>query len=285
MEVLRPADARSFLDIAGPLLVRDEARHNLILGIAATTEWHPDLYPEYHAWVVVDEDEAVAAATMTPPFKLVVADPVSHDAADALLHAVRATNIEVPGVVANLPTAPWFARAWSHETGSVAELVRSEGVYELTEVTEVPVTSGAARGATPEDRAFLETWLVAFAAEALPDEESDRERLRRSIESRLSSAVSGFWIWEDGDIPVSLAGYSGPTTSGIRIGPVYTPPDLRRRGYASNLVAGLSRWLLDDGYKACFLYTDLANPTSNKIYTDIGYVRVCDAAEYAFRPA
>ena len=285
MEVLRPADARSFLEIAGPLLVRDEARHNLILGIAATTERHPDLYPEYHAWVVVDEEGALAAATMTPPFKLVVADPVSHDAAHALLHAVRATGIEVPGVVANLPTAPWFARAWSHETGSVAELVRSEGVYELTKVLEVPVTSGAARGATPEDRALLETWLVAFAAEALPDEESDRERLRRSIESRSSSAVSGFWIWEDGDIPVSLAGYSGPTTSGIRIGPVYTPPDLRRRGYASNLVAGLSRWLLDDGYKACFLYTDLANPTSNKIYTDIGYVRVCDAAEYAFRPA
>ena len=60
-------------------------------------------------------------------------------------------------------------------------------------------------------------------------------------------------------------------------------PDLRRRGYASNLVAELSRWLLDDGYEACFLYTDLANPTSNKIYTEIGYVRVGDAAEYAFR--
>jgi len=283
MQVLRPADARSFLNIAGPLLVRDEGRHNLILGIAGTTEQHPDLYPEYYAWVVLDEDEAVAAATMTPPFKLVVADSVSDDAAEALLHAVRATGIEVPGVVANLPTAPWFARAWSQETGSVAELVRSEGVYALTQVLEVPATSGVSRGATPEDRALLETWLVAFAAEALPDEEADRGRLQRSIESRFSSAVSGFWIWEDGDIPVSLAGYSGPTTSGIRVGPVYTPPDLRRRGYASNLVAGLSRWLLDEGYTACFLYTDLANPTSNKIYTDIGYVRVCDAAEYAFR--
>jgi GNAT superfamily N-acetyltransferase len=285
MEVLRPADARSFLDIAGPLLVRDEGRHNLILGIAGTTERHPDLYPEYHAWVVLDEDEAVAAATMTPPFKLVVADPVSHDAADALLQAVRATGIEVPGVVANLPTAPWFARAWSQETGSVAELVRSEGVYALTQVLEVPATSGVSRGATPEDRALLEMWLKEFADEALPGEESNGEQLQRSIDTRLSSDVSGFWIWQDGDAPVSLAGYSGPTTSGIRVGPVYTPPDLRRRGYASNLVAELSRRLLDDGYEACFLYTDLANPTSNKIYTEIGYVRVCDAAEYAFRSA
>lgn len=284
MQVLRPTDPRSFLDLAGPLLVRDEARHNLILGIAGTTELHPELYPVYHAWVVLDEGEVVAAATMTPPHKLVVADPASDEATLALLDAVRASGVEVPGVVANLPTAPMFAQAWSEATDSWVQLVRTEGVYALTRVLEVVVTTGAARSASADDRTLLETWLSEFEAEAMPTETSDPEQRRRSIESRLSSTVAGFWIWEDGDVPVSLAGYSGPTTSGIRIGPVYTPPDLRRRGYASNLVAELSRWLLKDGYRACFLFTDLANPTSNKIYTDIGYERVCDAAEYAFRP-
>lgn len=285
MQVLRPADARSFLDLAGRLLVRDEARHNLILGIAGTMEQHPDAYPEYHTWVVLDGDEVVAAGSMTPPHKLVVADPVTDAAAEALLQTVRASGVEVPGVVANLPTAPRFAKAWSAATGAVAELIRSEGVYALTEVRDVPPASGAPRRATPADRALLETWLIEFAAEALPGQESDRERLQRSIETRLSSTDEGFWIWEEGDVPVSLVGYSGPTTTGIRIGPVYTPPAHRRRGYASNLVAALSRWLLEDGYRACFLFTDLANPTSNKIYTDVGYVRVCDAAEYAFRSA
>jgi predicted GNAT family acetyltransferase len=285
MQVLRPTDARSFLDLAGPLLVQDEARHNLIFGIAGTTELHPELYPVYHAWVVLDEGEVVAAATMTPPHKLVVADPVNDEAALALLDAVRASGVEVPGFVANLPTAPLLARAWSEATGSWVELVRTEGVYALTQVLDVPRSSGASRRATPADRALLETWLTEFAAEAMPTEASDREQLQRSIETRFTSAVAGFWIWEDDDVPVSLAGYSGPTASGIRIGPVYTPPDRRRRGYASNLVAELSRGLLEDGYQACFLFTDLANPTSNKIYTDIGYVRVCDAAEYAFRSA
>jgi predicted GNAT family acetyltransferase len=285
MQVLRPTDARSFLDLAGPLLVRDEARHNLILGIAGTTELHPELYPVYHAWVVLDEREVVAAATMTPPHKLIVADPASDEAALALLDAVRASGVEVPGFVANLPTAPMFAQAWSEATGSSVELVRTEGVYALTQVLDVQVTTGAARSVGADDRSLLERWLSEFEAEAMPTETSDPEQRERSIETRLSSAVAGFWIWEDDDVPVSLAGYSGPTTSGIRIGPVYTPPDLRRQGYASNLVAHLSRSLLEDGYRACFLFTDLANPTSNKIYTDIGYVRVCDAAEYAFRSA
>jgi hypothetical protein len=286
MQVLRPADARSFLDLAGPLLLRDEARHNLILGIAGTAIQHPDLYPEYHAWVVLDEEEVVAAGTMTPPHKLVVADAVTDAAAEALLEAIRTSGVEVPGVVANLPTSPRFARVWSAATGTTAELVRSQGVYALTQVLDVQAAPGIARRASPADRALLETWLTEFAVEALPDEELDGERLQRSIDTRFSSTDAGFWIWDGADASaVSLVGYSGPTTSGIRIGPVYTPPDQRRRGYASNLVAALSRWLLEDGYRACFLFTDLANPTSNKIYTEIGYVRVCDAAEYAFRPA
>ena len=84
---------------------------------------------------------------------------------------------------------------------------------------------------------------------------------------------------------MSLSGFSGPTPTGIRIGPVYTPPEHRRHGYATTLVADLSAWLLEQGHRACFLYTDLANPTSNRIYVEIGYERVCDAMEFSFRTA
>lgn len=286
MEVLRPADARAFLDLAGPLLLRDEARHNLILGIAGTIEHSPDLYPEFHSWVVLESDEPIAAASMTPPHNLVVADPSSETAIEALLEAILESGIPVPGVVANVPTASTFAATWASASGTAAELLRSEGVYALTTVLDVAPAAGATRPATRADHDLLEAWITAFAVEALPGEAGRDEELQRSIEARYSSGSSAFWLWLDEDgTPVSLAGYSGPTSTGIRVGPVYTPPEHRRRGYASNLVAELSRELLRRGYRACFLFTDLANPTSNKIYSDIGYERVCDAAEYAFRPA
>jgi predicted GNAT family acetyltransferase len=80
---------------------------------------------------------------------------------------------------------------------------------------------------------------------------------------------------------VSVAGYGGDTPNGIRIGPVFTPPELRGRGYATSLVAQLSSRLLAEGRRFCFLYTDLANPTANAIYERIGYVRVCEAAVFA----
>ena len=72
------------------------------------------------------------------------------------------------------------------------------------------------------------------------------------------------------------------TRNGIRIGPVYTPPGLRGRGYASNLVAEASQAELDAGRRFVFLFTDAANPTANKIYQDIGYEPVTDIDEYAF---
>ena len=79
-----------------------------------------------------------------------------------------------------------------------------------------------------------------------------------------------------------MTGFSGPTPNGIRIGAVFTPPDLRRRGYASACVAAVSQSVLDAGRKFCFLYADIANPTSNHIYQEIGYQPVCDGEVLRF---
>src|SRR5207245_4131635 len=107
------------------------------------------------------------------------------------------------------------------------------------------------------------------------------------VDHRLSSPWAGSLLWENGGQPVSMAGWGGWTPNGIRVGPVYTPPELRGRGFATTLTAELSRCLLDgrlfeDGRRFCFLYTDLANPTSNAIYERIGYRRVAESAEIWF---
>jgi predicted GNAT family acetyltransferase len=81
---------------------------------------------------------------------------------------------------------------------------------------------------------------------------------------------------------VSLAGFGGPTPNGLRIGPVYTPPEHRGHGYGSAVTAAASQGALDRGKRFCFLYTDLANPTSNAIYMRLGYRPVCDSREIAF---
>ena len=68
----------------------------------------------------------------------------------------------------------------------------------------------------------------------------------------------------------------------MRVGPVYTPPEDRGHGWASALVAEGTQWLLDEGREWVCLYTDLSNPTSNRIYQAIGYEPVLDFDQYEF---
>ena len=274
-------DAAAFLEAAAPLLLSDEARHNLILGLAGTLRDDPALYPEHRLWLVEDGEEVVGAALQTPPYNLVLARPRSNAALEQLAAEVDG---DFPGVVGALPEVEVFVAAWAKKTGAVAQLVHRQGLYALERVRPVSAVPGQMRPATQDDRRLLLDWWRAFAVEALHDDAPDEERIVSAVDHRLSSPRAGLALWEDGE-PVSLAGFGGGTPNGIRIGPVYTPPDRRGRGYASALVAELSSELLSAGRRFCFLYTDLANPTANKIYERIGYERVCESEEIAFEAA
>jgi GNAT superfamily N-acetyltransferase len=136
------------------------------------------------------------------------------------------------------------------------------------------------RNATEADRALLVHWLDAFGEEALAGVEAPAQDAERGGDARLDDA-RGFVVWED-ERPVSLASWGGRTPNGARIGPVYTPPEHRRRGYGSAVTAAVSAAELAAGPHFCFLYTDLANPTPHMIYADIGHEPFCDPFDYAF---
>ena len=284
MEAERLRDPAEFLAEAEPFLVADEARHNLILGIAGNVR-DGSIYEDFRLWLVRDRGEVFAAALRTPPYNLILAQPRSPQALAALAEAV--VGEELPGVVGAEPEAVEFAELWTRHTGAPARTNMRQGVYELERVEPLSVVPGSARVANAGDRELALRWFVAFAAEALHEGGPGSDRAEELIEHRLSSPSAGILLWEDHGEPVSIAGWGGPTPNGIRIGPVYTPPELRRRGYATALTAELSQRLLDGrlfagGRRFCFLYTDLANPTSNAIYERIGYRRVAESVEIVF---
>jgi uncharacterized protein len=281
MEVARLDDATAFLAEAEPLLLADEARHNLILGIAGTIRDTPDLYSLRSLWLVRDAGLVVAAALRTPPYNLILAKPRSTPGLAALAEAVADAE-EIPGVVGTEPEIHEFAELWSQHSGVPGRVNMRQGVYALDQVELVPSVSGSARVATQHDRELALRWWIAFGEEVLHEGGPGRERAEASLDHKLSDPASGILLWEDGGEPVSLAGWGGPTPNGIRVGPVYTPPELRGRGYATAVTAELSQRQLDGGRSFCFLYTDLANPTSNAIYERIGYRRVAEAAEIVF---
>jgi len=284
MHAERLEDAAEFLTEAGPLLLADEARHNLILGIAGTIRDSPDVYPLRSLWVVRKEGRPVAAAIRTPPYNLILARPESPVALEALADGIAE---ELPGVNGCVPEAEEFAELWAERSGARPRTNMRQGIYALQQVRPLPAVPGSARVATLDDRDLVLRWWIAFGDEVLHEGGPGRENAEAMVGHRLAARGRGFLLWEDAGDVVSIAGWGGATPNGIRIGPVYTPPELRRHGYATALTADLSQSLLDGrlfdgGRRFCFLYTDLAKPTSNAIYERIGYVRAAESAEILF---
>ena len=112
-------------------------------------------------------------------------------------------------------------------TEANAERIMSQGVLSLESLPG----PGRHRLATRSDRALLLQWMREFHREVHPVETFDEGRIVRTVEMRIGGDPSAaFWLWEDEDEPVSASGYGGKTLNGIRIGPVYTPPQHRGRG-------------------------------------------------------
>lgn len=280
MQLREHSSASGFLAAAAPVLDADEPRHNLGFGICATLIGSPQTYPAFHLWTVERDGKPVAAALMTPPFNLWLAQPRDGDALEFLARELHRREVELPGVTAARPEADDFATAWEQLRDVRRRLRFGQGIYKVESVRVPEGIPGRMRDATADDRPLLLEWFAAFTQEALGEEAADGD-VEENVDRRLEGRAGGLVVWED-DGPVSFAGFGGATPNGIRIGPVYTPPELRRRGYASALTAALSARLIDEGRTYCFLYTNLANPTANRIYQDIGYELVCESAEYAF---
>ena len=264
-----------------PFLLRAPARHNLFLGILDTLQRHPTTYPVFHLWVVEDDGEVVGAALQTPPHNIALAQPGAPGAVDALVAAIGGAGIRPPGVVGGVEEAQAFADAWCARLGGDHRAINRQGVYELTAVRDAGAAEGAARLATEEDLPLMLAWQADFIQEAIPDHVGDDDAMRRRLTGLVANR--GFWLWESGDV-VSMTGASAAPPTGVRIGPVYTPPSRRGHGFATALVAHASAHALAHGIARCWLHTDLANPTSNAIYQRIGYEWVCEATELRFTP-
>lgn len=224
-------------------------------------------------------DRVVAAALRTPPHWLVLARPLADGALEALAGGIEE---ELPGAVGATPEIEAFADAWSRRHGLGWTTGFSQRIFALERLLPPKPVAGVARVATEDDQPLLLDWLRSFSIEALHEEDPDEGELEANVEHRLVAEDAAYVLWEVDGEAVSCAGYGSSTPSGSRVGPVYTPPEHRGHGYASAVTAHVSAERLASGRRFCFLYTDLANPTSNKIYVAIGYRRVCDSIQYAF---
>ncbi|GHD60716.1 MULTISPECIES: GNAT family N-acetyltransferase [Streptomyces] len=270
------SDLASYQAAAGPAVAAEPVTNTLLLSVAdalarrGPQAFGPGPAPFFGWWTGADGSVA-GGVVCTPPFPLTLG-ALPPEAVRALGAALGTEPLlsGVGAVNARRPEAELLAGAWGRpwETAEETRLYRLDGL-----LAPDPAPQGRARRAVPADLPLLLEWTVAFKREAGVRGAASEAALR----DRLS--YGGLLLWEHAGEPVSLAGFTRPIGSASRVGPVYTPPGRRGRGFAAGVTYAVSGAARAAGAREVLLFTDLANPTSNGVYRRLGYAPVEDRVE------
>lgn len=263
-----------YLERARPLLEKREDLYSLFLGVLGQIE--QGRYETFFLGLAEDAQGISALALMTPPhpLQLIVCREGANVEALAA-NEFRNAEIEVSGVIGDKRTAERFAEAW----GGSAEIAMDQGLYRIDAVRKKLAKSpGSWRVANRLDAPLLVDWYQLFGEDTgigNPSQEEAEEKIADFISRKE------VFLWEDGGRVVSCMKKARPSKHGITVSFVFTPKELRKKGYARTLVAEITEELLNE-YDFAMLYTDLANGTSNKIYQEIGYEQIANPVHLKF---
>lgn len=271
-------DADIFSEKVENLLYKHEDKYSLFLGILGQIK--NGRYDEYYLGLAIEGEGVVAAALMTPPHPLQLIVFKENDGlATALAQHLQISNLEVPGVIGDKEVAAQFAQAWAKAVGVDVELHVDEGLYKIDSLAlQLEKSKGGWRVANMQDAELLEEWYLLFEQDTGIGKSNQKEAAVK-IEQFLKDKE--VYVWEVGGEVVSCMKKSRPTKHGITVSFVFTPVKHRKKGYARTLVAEVTEELLLE-FDFVMLYTDLKNPTSNKIYSEIGYVQIANPVYLRF---
>jgi GNAT superfamily N-acetyltransferase len=283
-------DPGAFLRTAADLLASAPVESTIVATVADRLRRDPSAWgvsgraaPTW--WLVVRDDAgAVVGAGMStapfppyPPYLLSMPD----DGALALARALHDRDEQVDGVNGALPAAGLVAAETARLTGRTSRVVEHLRLHELGALCDPVEPRGRARRARVDEVDLVLAWAAWFARDAAEQAgrtephasaSEDRASMLRTIDERR------VWVWEDeAGVPAHLTMVTLPAFGVARIGPVFTPRDRRGRGYAGATVAAVCREQVAAGVRVC-LFTDQANPVSNRVYEALGYRPVVDMA-------
>jgi ribosomal protein S18 acetylase RimI-like enzyme len=266
-------EAEVFASQAHQVLVADPAKNTITLTVLENIRAGKPSSSTLFGWY--DDGSARGAVSFTPPHDLVLS-VVPADSVEPLVAGLRSRSVSVPGVRGEQPIAELFAASWAKATGTGWHIQVRQRLYELGSLVSPDDVLGRARRAGEADLAIGTRFFAEFQAECHDSGDDPQAVIRDRVEAGV------LWLWENDGEVTSMAARNRIAAGVARVGPVYTPPNHRRYGYAAAVTAACSADAARAGATQVVLYTDLANPTSNAIYQRLGYRAVCDEVVIAF---
>ncbi|MCH4568802.1 GNAT family N-acetyltransferase [Bacillus sp. ES1-5] len=259
----------TFKEEVTPFLEKNEQENNLILGVLQMVQ-----QPIFMG-VAKQREEITVVFLQTEEKKQIIVATSEIAEEDIVELAKKFTKVysNVPGLIGNKKIVQKLAEEIAVLENKKTNVAMEQGVYALQQVKKKWNEDGAFREIGSDELPLIEQWIYQFCEDVrLP---TTKEEAKQTAHTLITNRRL-FGLDVDGQL-VSVAAKTRPTTNNITVNFVYTPKEGRKKGYASSCVAALSQRMLDEGYKTTTLYTDLANPTSNKIYQEIGYEQIAES--------
>lgn len=268
-------DISCFKKDVAPILEMNEQKNNLSLGELQFAE-----SPLFMA-VAKKNEEIVLIFLQTEPKQMIVATcEGAQEVIKEIAKQLTKVYPDIPGLIGEKRIVKQLADEIAQLEQKKLSIGMNQGVYELKQVKKRWDEHGVFRQVNSGELPLIEKWIYQFCEDVhLPTTE---EKANQTASTLVST--NRLFGWEVDGRLVSVAAITRPTKSNITVNFVYTPKEERKKGYASNCVAALSQRMLNQGYKTTTLYTDLANPTSNKIYQEIGYEPIMESVLLFLEP-
>ncbi|MDD3288467.1 MAG: hypothetical protein PHX43_05620 [Alphaproteobacteria bacterium] len=155
----------------------------------------------------------------------------------------------------------------------------SAGLYKLPiEKLRLPeiLSDTRIRQAEEKDKEQLIAWRIDFnieSAKSQPGPELEK-KVREEISQRLP--LKEFFLLESNDTPVAMCGVGGHVPDTAMVGPVWTPTELRCRGYGRAVTAGAIKMLSDERPTMTQAVLAASRPDAIHAYEAIGFERLAD---------
>ncbi|MCB0414173.1 MAG: hypothetical protein KDD50_07560 [Bdellovibrionales bacterium] len=271
-------DPKLFWQEISGFLKKEEAKNSLCLGLSYMFQTHPKncLYQS----ALFDDDKFLGSLVLSKykdNANLLPSPVKDADVAKELLAVFNKRNHLLSGVVGEKNSAELYRQHLETQDKKTKTLM-TQGIYKCTKVNfpknDRKITF---RKAEEKDIQLISDWMEGFHQEATPHDPV--LNWMEAAQSKINSQM--IYLVEKDNLPVSMAAWSRDIETSCSVNLVYTPNHYRKQGFASLVTALLTQKLLESGKKETNLYTDMTNPSSNKIYRDIGYQLVADSIHFS----
>jgi predicted GNAT family acetyltransferase len=274
-QILEFSNAAHFLEHCRSFLLTAEATNNLLLSTLWTMAKSSVTRSARLNFFAIENNGRTCGAALNSTERRLLLSHMANENAAALGHELAQRQISIKRALGPNDSVTPFCHEYTKPQDRNCSITSRQKNLQLDKLLHQPSSPGIKRAAKSKDFPLLLKWSLNFSTESKLEEteQETADLLLHYINNKQ------LFIWENIE-PVAMAGFGGITPNGVRVNMVYTPPTHRRHGYAGTLVHSLTHRLLAEGHRHCFLFVDAENTTALHLYEKLGYLPVCDFAEY-----